>query len=81
MVVTKSHDDVIDMIVGLDSQQILDFRPSEGAQERVDELFAKSSAGTLSPDERAELESVVQLDYVMRMAKIRALQRLRSAQK
>ena len=37
-------------------QAIVDFRPSAEAQARVTELLEKNQAGTLSPDEQAELD-------------------------
>jgi hypothetical protein len=38
--------------------------------------FAASQAGTLSPDETAELNHYMELEHVMRMAKARARERL-----
>ena len=80
MVLTIAHDEVFDLIAGLDSQAIVDFRPSASAQERVEDLIARSNAGVLTPEERKELDSALHLEHFMRMAKIRARQRLRSAQ-
>lgn len=49
------------------------------AQEKYDLLARKNSDGTLTPEERAELESLVQVSEVLSALKTEARQRLEKA--
>ena len=74
---TKSYEEIIDFIAsGTTPETVLAFRPSEGVQERVAELVARSKDGTLSPEEQSELEDYLQLEHIMIMAKARARQHI-----
>jgi len=55
-----------------------DFRPSLEAQQRVAELVEREKVAQLSPEEQAELDHFMELEHIMRMAKARARQILRS---
>lgn len=48
------------------------FRPSAASEKRVAILLAKQKEGTLRPKELDELQTFVQLDHVMSLAKARA---------
>ena len=54
--------------------EILDFRPSNAAQERARELLAKSSAGELTLEEDQELAQFDQIERLMRLLKARVRQ-------
>ena len=70
----------IDFIAaGTTPEQIISFRPSARAQNRVEELMAKERDEMLAPDEQAELDSFFQLEHILRMAKARAEQILTRA--
>lgn len=62
----------------LPAEKVLAFRPSPQAQARVDELLWQSKNGSLTPDERAELDHYMQLEHIMRLVKARARARLTS---
>lgn len=71
------HGEVIEFLAsGPGPQAIIDFRPSAEAQTRVAELLNKNQAGTLAPDEEAELDQYESLDYFMTLVKARARQHL-----
>jgi hypothetical protein len=53
-------------------QDILSFKVSEVAQERLKMLLDRNREGGLSEDESLELDSYEQLDQLMQMLKIRA---------
>ncbi len=53
-------------------QDILAFRPSEQAAERVGELLEKNRAGTVNPDEQAEMDEIEALDNFFTVIKVRA---------
>lgn len=59
--------------------QILDFKPSEKAKARVWELVAREKEGTLTEDEKHELDHYAQVEHIMRLVKARARKRLRRA--
>jgi hypothetical protein len=52
-------------------EEMLQFRPSPQAQAHAEELLAKLKDGTLSPDERAELDQFEQVERLMRFVKAR----------
>lgn len=65
----------IDFIAGgTTPQQIIAFRPSAAAQQRVEELLTRLKEDDLSPDEQSELDSFCQLEHIFRVAKARAAQ-------
>jgi hypothetical protein len=70
----------IDFIAaGTTPEQIVAFRPSAQAQERVEDLIAREKEDQLSPDEQAELDHFFQLEHILRVAKARAEQILARA--
>lgn len=75
MSATKSYDEIIDFIAaGTTPETVVAFRPSITVQQRVGELVERSNDGSISPEERSELEDYLQLEHIMIMAKARARQ-------
>jgi hypothetical protein len=73
MAVTRAFDEIIDFIAaGSSPQQVIDYRPSEQARSRVADLLGREKSGGLSPEEASELQSYLQLEHIMRLAKARA---------
>ncbi|CAN5588102.1 hypothetical protein BH10ACI1_BH10ACI1_08880 [soil metagenome] len=69
----KAYEEVIDFIAaGTTPQNVIDFRPSEAAQERVENLLELEKDGELSAAERSELDNYLQIEHLMRLAKARA---------
>lgn len=69
----KACEEVVDFIAaGTTPQNVIAFRPSEAAQERVEDLLAREKEGELSPAEKSELDHYLQLEHLVRMAKARA---------
>jgi hypothetical protein len=54
-------------------KQILEFRPSQPAQERLRSLIEASGNRELTADEEAELNETLAVEQFMRRLKIRAL--------
>lgn len=70
---SKAYQEVIDFIAfGTTPQNVVDFRPSEATQTRVEDLLAREKENNLSSAEKAELDSYLQLEHLMRLAKARA---------
>lgn len=72
-----AYEEFVDfMIAKMPPQEILNFRPSEGAKAHVHELIARQKSESLGPDDAAELNHFLEIEHVMRLAKARARQRL-----
>lgn len=70
----------IDFIAaGTTPEEIIAFRPSPMAQERVERLITREKENQLSPDEQTELDHFFQLEHILRVAKARAEQILARA--
>jgi len=59
-------------------EQILAFRPSPAAQERLRRLLDANSARPLSSDEEAELNETLAVENFMRRLKVRALAKVQA---
>ena len=69
----KAYEEVIDFIAaGTTPQNVIDFRPSEAAQARVEDLLEREKDGELSSAEKSELDHYLQIEHLMRLAKARA---------
>ena len=70
---TKVYDEIIDLIAaGTTPQSVVNFRLSETAQERLEDLVYKHKAGEITPDEKQELDHFLTLEHIMTLAKARA---------
>jgi GTP-dependent phosphoenolpyruvate carboxykinase len=75
MTISPAYQEIIDFIAaGTRPENIIAFRPSEAAKERVAELIAKNKNESLSQEEQSELNHYLQLEHLMRLAKARARQ-------
>jgi hypothetical protein len=54
------------------AEQVLSITPSPELQARTSELLEQNKAGMLSPREEAELERILTLEHLVRMAKAQA---------
>jgi hypothetical protein len=74
-VTSPVYSEIIDFIAGgTTPQQVVDFRPSLEAQQRVAALIERQNADGLSREEKAELDHFMELEHILRMAKARARQ-------
>ena len=60
-------------------QQIIDFHASETAQERLRYLLEANRQGTLSAEERAELDEASQINHFIMLLKTKAHKTLQAA--
>lgn len=58
-------------------QEILAYSVSPEEQERASELLERQNAGTLTPDEAAELQRMAELDRLVSLLKAKALASLK----
>ena len=67
MSAVKAYEEIIDFIaVGTTPKNVIAFRPSEAAQERVADLLSREKEGQLSHEEKSELDCYLQLEHLMR---------------
>jgi hypothetical protein len=70
----RAYEEIIDFIAeGTTPGKVVAFRPSETTKTRVEELIYREKTTGLSSDETAELNHYLQLEHLMRLAKVRAL--------
>ena len=56
---------IIDFIAaGTTPEAVADFRPSPEAQQRLADLIEREKAGSLSPEEKAELDHFMELEHI-----------------
>ena len=69
----RAYDDIVDLFArGTSPREIVQFRPSQAAQQRVDYLLGRNKTGELSDEEAAELDRMGQLEHLMQLVKARA---------
>jgi hypothetical protein len=73
--VSPAYFEIIEFIAaGTTPDAVVHFRPSSEAQQRVAELIEREREGSLSTEEKAELDHFVELEHILRMAKATARQ-------
>jgi hypothetical protein len=71
-VTEKAYDEIVDLFArGSRPADILQFRPSDEAQERATYLLEQNRAGQLTAEEAAELEQLGQIEHLMQLVKAR----------
>jgi len=68
----KVYDEVIEFISSSSPQNVIAFRPSEEAKARVADLIFREKTDGLSADEKSELDLCLQIEHLLRVAKVRA---------
>ena len=66
----KASEEVANFIAATDPAKVLTFRPSSETTERVSDLINREKTEGITPDEKYELDYYMQLEHLMRMAKI-----------
>jgi hypothetical protein len=75
MTLSPAYQEIIDFIAaGTRPENVIAFRPSEAAKERVADLIERGKSDTLTQEEQSELAHYLQLEHLMRLAKARARQ-------
>jgi hypothetical protein len=74
---TAIYDDLLDLLAeSAEAERVLAFRLSAAKQARLDALLDKNRDGTLTAEERAELDAYERFEHVVRLLKARVLQKL-----
>jgi GTP-dependent phosphoenolpyruvate carboxykinase len=73
MPITRAYEEIIDFIADwMRPEDVVAFRPSPEAKDRVADLIHREKTTGLSAEETAELHHYLQLEHLMRLAKARA---------
>ena len=71
--VQKAYDEIVDRFAkGTSSADILAFRPSRSAQQRVRYLLARQKSNEINKEELAELDRFGEIEHLMQLVKARA---------
>lgn len=77
---TTSRERFMDLLIEkMTPQVILGFHASEEEVERVQELIERNNAGTITPEEAAQLDQIVQFELFMTVLKTRAMKALKAS--
>ncbi len=71
---TVANEIVRYLLDGPQAADVLAHQPSQMAQTRLQRLLALNQADMLNADEQRELDELEQIEYVMRMTKLRLMQ-------
>jgi len=75
----KVYDDIIEFIAaGTTPETVINFKLSAAAQDRLDDFVYRHGMGELTPEEKKELDYFMVLEHIMRLAKARAHQIIKS---
>ena len=72
----KAYEEVVEFIAARGPREVIEFKPSDAARQRVWELIEREKTGNISSDEKAELDHYMEVEHLMRLAKARARQLL-----
>ena len=76
----KAYEGIIEFIAaGTNPDSVVSFQPSDSAKDRVADLIQREKTSGLSADEKSELNHYLELEHIIRLAKVRARQHLRHA--
>lgn len=71
----RAYEEIIDFIAaGTTPHRVIAYQPSEAAKVRVADLIYREKNAGLTLDEKSELDYCLQLEHIMRLAKVRARQ-------
>lgn len=71
--IETAYDEIVELFArGSSPTEILSFRPSSAAQQRVHDLLDRNKTGELTEDEAAELDQLGQLEHLVQLVKARA---------
>lgn len=69
---SKAYDEVIEFIAFSSPENVIVFAPSEEAKTRIADLIFREKTEGLSDEEKTELDLCLQIEHLLRVAKVRA---------
>ena len=74
---TRVYEELIDFIAqGTSPAKVAEFSPSQETKDRVAELIHREKTAELGEDERSELNHYLEIEHLMRLARVRAREHL-----
>lgn len=74
-IIPTAYDELVEYLAErANPQEIIDFKVSDAAQARADELLERNSEGLLTAEERLELEQMRYFDRIVSLLKAKALE-------
>lgn len=71
------YDEFVEFITSTPTlQQIADYQLTVAAEARIDDLLTRNNTGDIVEEELAELDDYLRIEHLIRMAKIRAREKL-----
>ena len=75
----SAYDQVAELLSTVAPEKLMKLKASDTMQQRLETLLGKSKEGQLTEEEKDELDHFLVLERLVRLAKIRAQQRLSAA--
>jgi hypothetical protein len=75
-VTVKPYEEIVEFIASLSPREIIEFKPSDEACERVWGLIERQKQEPLAAEDKVELDHYLEVEHLMRLAKARARQLL-----
>ena len=72
----RPYEELVEFIAALSPREVVEFKPSKTARQRILDLIERQKATPLPAEERAELDHYLEIEHLMRLAKARARQLL-----
>jgi hypothetical protein len=77
----QPYEEIVEFIAALSPREIIGFRPSNEARERVWGLIERQKQEPLAAENKVELDHYLEVEHLMRVAKARARQLLAHEQR
>ena len=68
----NAYDEVADFIAANNPRGVIAFQPSAESKDRVADLISREKTEGLPHEEKSELDHCMMIEYLMRLAKVRA---------
>lgn len=68
-----AYEEITDLMVSAAPERVAQYRVSEKLQRRYDELVAREKEGKINDIEREELDTILIINHILYLAKIKAL--------
>lgn len=76
----RPYEELVEFIASLGPREIVEFKPSDAARQRVWDLLERKKSSVLPADENSELDHYLEIEHLLRLAKARARQLLAHGQ-
>ena len=60
----KPYEELVEFMASLSPREVVEFKPSENARQRVWDLIERQKSASLPSDEKAELDHYVEIEHL-----------------